>query len=108
MGRGWLTWRTSKDPLAVWGVRMDVGAGRKSGRSKFKKKAHCQACGGPGETRHHLVPQAVSSKRGPVVTLCHRCHGEVHRIWGEGHRFTGPTEKAELLRSLREALESGV
>ena len=41
----------------------------------------CQRCGGPGYTKHHIVPL---SKGGPdteanLVTLCDDCHKLVHR-----------------------------
>ena len=56
-------------------------------------------------TRHHLVPRAdrAAQKTGHVKTipLCITCHKMVHDVWGDGHKFIGPTTKDPLVAWLR-------
>lgn len=46
------------------------------------QKHFCFMCGGPGITKHHLVPQEIVAKHGirpmGTIRLCQGCHASIH------------------------------
>lgn len=51
------------------------------------QKFWCHFCGGPGTTKHHLVPRSVVDRCPQyriwgTIRLCRPCHDEVHRLFG--------------------------
>lgn len=42
----------------------------------------CAICGGPGGTRHHLVPKLVAKQRKKlheeIIRTCRKCHDDIH------------------------------
>jgi 5-methylcytosine-specific restriction endonuclease McrA len=90
---------------AAYGI---VPPGPKSGPRVEGRLPQCEACGEPRVaelTQHHLVPRAAGG-RGPdnTVTLCARCHRLVHRWYGPGNDYAGPTERGALLAALERGL----
>jgi hypothetical protein len=71
-----------------------------------EQKYFCFICGGPGSTRHHLVPKSFVP-RGflnghAMIRLCPNCHAEVHFYFSNYdlaiHFNTAEKLKNELVR----------
>lgn len=74
--------------------------------AKHGRWERCEVCyGDQNLTRHHCVPIALGGK-GPSVTLCKHCHHVAHKLWGEGHVYTGPESARETLHGLREFISN--
>lgn len=69
----------------------------------------CPVCGDTSEalTRHHLKPDAIRpvGERSRLVMICELCHRFAHKLWGEGHKFTGPMEAIPFIVELRVAVD---
>jgi hypothetical protein len=82
-----------------------------------QKQIHfCAICGGPGTSRHHLVPRGVRGQISPnprteLIRTCASCHREIHYYfshWELALRFnTEERIKTELAKRKVWKLSSG-
>lgn len=64
----------------------------------------CAICGGPGSTKHHLVPKAVRIKRGllanKIMRCCPKCHADIHYYFSHWELATRFNEEKPLKAEL--------